>query len=214
MREKNCAALVSVGAAAMGMSARPWAVALTCSHHGRVDQSPTMNKRLLFPSAAVALAALAVVLISEFTSAQESDPAPLTSGPDIVAVMTADPDLTTLVSALRAAELVDTLKTRGPFTVFAPNNAGFAKLPPGTLDSLMMPENKKKLAAILKNHVIREKIAAADITDDRQRTLGGGKVELTKNDGKISFGGATVLIADMEASNGTVHVINALVMPD
>ena len=192
----------------------PIAVALTCSHHGRVDQSPTMNKRLLFPSAAVALAALAVVLISEFTTAQELDPAPLTSGPDIVAVMTADPDLTTLVSALRAAELVDTLKTRGPFTVFAPNNAGFAKLPPGTLDSLMMPENKKKLAAILKNHVIREKIAAADITDDRQRTLGGGKVELTKNDGKISFGGATVLIADMEASNGTVHVINALVMPD
>jgi uncharacterized surface protein with fasciclin (FAS1) repeats len=128
--------------------------------------------------------------------------------------MTADPDLTTLVSALRAAELVDTLKGRGPFTIFAPNNAAFAKLPPGTLDSLMMPENKKKLAAILKNHVIREKIAAADITDDRQRTLGGGKVELTKNDGKISFGGATVLIADMEASNGTIHVINALVMPD
>lgn len=192
----------------------PIAVTLTCLHHGRVNQPTFMNKRLLFPSAAVALAAFAVVLISEFTAAEESDPAPLMSGPDIVAVMTADPDLTTLVSALRAAELVDTLKGRGPFTVFAPNNAAFAKLPPGALGSLMMPENKKKLAAILKNHVIREKLAAADVTGDRQRTLGGGKVELTKNDGKISFGEASVLIADMEASNGTVHVINAVVMPD
>jgi autotransporter-associated beta strand protein len=192
----------------------PIAVTLACIHHGRVDQSPSMNKRLLFPSAAIALAALAVVLISEFTTAQESDPGPLTSGPDIVAVMTADPDLTTLVSALRAAELVDTLKGGGPFTVFAPNNAAFAKLPQGTLDSLMMPQNKKKLAAILKNHVIREKTAAADVTGGRERTLGGGKVELTKSDGKISFGGASVLIADMEASNGTVHVINAVVMPD
>jgi uncharacterized surface protein with fasciclin (FAS1) repeats len=78
----------------------------------------------------------------------------------------------------------------------------------------MMPENKKKLAAILKNHVIREKTAAADVTGGRERTLGGGKVELTKSDGTISFGGASVLIADMEASNGTVHVINAVVMPD
>ena len=192
----------------------PMVVTLTCIHHGGVDQTSSMNKRLLFPSAAVALVALAVVLISELATAQEPDPAPAMSGPDVVAVMTADPDLTTLVSALRAAELVDTLKGRGPFTVFAPNHAAFAKLPEGTLASLMMPENKMKLAAILKNHVIREKIAAADVAGDRQRTLGGGKVELTKNDGKISFGEASVLIADMEASNGTVHVINAVVMPD
>jgi uncharacterized surface protein with fasciclin (FAS1) repeats len=173
-----------------------------------------MNKRLLFPSAAIALAALAVVLISEFTTAQESDPGPLMSGPDVVGVMTADPDLTTLVSALRAADLVETLRGRGPFTVFAPNNAAFAKLPQGTLDSLMLPQNKRKLAAIMKNHVIREKTAAADVTGGRQRTLAGGKVELTKSDGNISFGEASVLIADMEASNGTVHVINAVVMPD
>ena len=173
-----------------------------------------MKKIILFPSLALALAALAIVLVSELTTAQEPAAAPAPAGPDIVAVITADPNLTTLVSALRAAELVESLQTRGPYTLFAPNNAAFAKLPAGALDNLMMPENKKKLAAILKNHVIREKTAAADVTGDRQRTLGGGKVELTKNDGKISFGEASVLIADMEASNGTVHVIDAVVMPD
>lgn len=183
-------------------------------HHGRLDKPQTMNKRLLFPSAAIAITALVVVLVSELTPAQESAPAPASSGPDLVAVMTADPNLTTLVSALRAAELVETLKGRGPFTVFAPNNAAFAKLPAGTLDSLMMPENKNKLAAILKNHVLRGKTGAADITGDRPRTLGGGKVELGRSNGKITFGGADVLIADMDASNGMIHIIDAVVMPD
>ena len=173
-----------------------------------------MNTRLFLPSAAIAIGALAIVFVSELTPAQESAPAPAAYGPDLVTVMTAEPNLTTLVSALRAADLVETLKGRGPFTVFAPNNAAFAKLPVGALDSLMMPENKKKLAAILKNHVLRGATAAADMTGERQRTLAGGKVELGRNDGKNFFGGATVLIADTEASNGIIHVIDAVVMPD
>jgi len=173
-----------------------------------------MKKIILFPSLAVAIAALAVVFVSELTTAQEPAPSPAPSGPDIVAVITADPNLTTLVSALRAAELVESLQSRGPYTLFAPNNAAFAKLPVGTLDSLMMPENKKKLAAILKHHVIRDKITAADVSGGKQRTLDGNKVEVAKNNGKVCFGHSTVLVADMDASNGVVHVIDTVVMPE
>lgn len=173
-----------------------------------------MKKIILLPSLAVAFAALAIVFVSEWTTAQEPAPVPAPAGPDIVAVITADPNLTTLVSALRAAQLTEALRARGPLTLFAPNNAAFAKLPPGTLDSLMMPENKKKLAAILKNHVIHDKVASADVASGKQRTLDGGKVEVAKDGGKVCFGKANVIVADREASNGTVHIIDAVVMPD
>lgn len=173
-----------------------------------------MKNTLLFPAFAFGFAALAVVFVSEFTTAQEAPAPAVASGPDIVAVATGNPNLSTLVSALRAAELTETLKTHGPFTVFAPNNAAFAKLPAGTLDSLMMPENKRKLAAILKNHVIRDKVKAGDVEAGKTRTLAGGRVELKKGEGQISYGEATVVVADMEASNGVIHVIDAVVMPD
>jgi uncharacterized surface protein with fasciclin (FAS1) repeats len=173
-----------------------------------------MKKIILFPSLAIAFAALAIVLVSEWTTAQEPAPAPAPAGPDIIAVIGADPNLTTLVSALRAAELVEALQTRGPYTLFAPNNAAFAKLPAGALDNLMRPENKKKLAAVLKHHVIRDEIMAADVGSSKQRTLDGNKVDVAKNDGKVFFGDATVLVADLDASNGVVHVIDAVVMPE
>lgn len=173
-----------------------------------------MKKIILFPSLAIAFAALAIVLVSEWTTAQEPTPTPAPAGPDIVAVITADPNLTTLVSALRAAELVEALQSRGPYTLFAPNNAAFAKLPAGALDNLMMPENKKKMASILKHHVVRDEIKAAGVDSGKQRTLDGNKVEVAKNDGKVCFGGATVLVADMDASNGVVHVIDTVVMPE
>ena len=173
-----------------------------------------MKKIILFPSLAIAFAALAIVLVSEWTTAQEPAPAPAPAGPDIIAVIGADPNLTTLVSALRAAELVEALQTRGPYTLFAPNNAAFAKLPAGALDNLMRPENKKKLAAVLKHHVIRDEIMAADVGSSKQRTLDGNKVDVAKNDGKVFFGEATVLVADLDASNGVVHVIDAVVMPE
>lgn len=173
-----------------------------------------MKKTLLIPSVGLAVVALIIVLVSELTTAQEVPSPGASSGPDIVAVITADPNLTTLVSALRAAELVETLQGRGPFTVFAPNNAAFAKLPAGTLDTLMMPASKKKLAAILKNHVLRERVMAADVDGGKARTLGGGKVKVVENGDKVCFGAATVLVADRDASNGVIHVIDTVVMPD
>jgi uncharacterized surface protein with fasciclin (FAS1) repeats len=173
-----------------------------------------MKKIILLPSLAIALVALGIVVLSEWTTAQEPAPASTPVGPDIVAVITADPNLTTLVSALRAAELVEALQSRGPYTLFAPNNAAFAKLPAGALDNLLMPENKKKLAAVLKHHVIRDEIKAADIDGGKQRTLDGNKVEVAKNDGKVCFGDATVVVADIQASNGVIHVIDTVVMPE
>lgn len=183
-------------------------------HDARRKKHQTMKNTVFLPAFAFAFASLAVVLVSEFTTAQEAPVPPRHEGPDIIAVATADPNLTTLVSALRAAELTDILKTHGPFTVFAPNNAAFAKLPAGTLDSLMMPENKRRLAELLKNHVVRDETKASDVETGKTRTLSGGHVELKKSEGKISYGGATVVVADMEASNGVVHVIDAVVMPD
>jgi len=132
----------------------------------------------------------------------------------IVAVAAGNPDFTTLVSALRAAELTEALGGAGPFTVFAPNNAAFAKLPPGTLEDLLKPENKKKLAGILKNHVVEGKVMAADVKSGNVKTLDGEKVEVAVENGKVGFGGAQVIATDIEASNGVIHVIDAVVLPD
>ena len=137
-----------------------------------------------------------------------------TNTQDIVDTAVAAGQFKTLAAALTAAGLVDTLKGHGPFTVFAPNNAAFAKLPPGTLDDLLKPENKKKLAAILKNHVASGKIMAGDLKDGSVKMLGGEKVEVATDNGRVGFGGAKVLRADIPASNGVIHVIDTVVLPD
>ncbi len=169
-----------------------------------------MNKRtIILP----ALACAAAVAFPGFVTAQEHPAPPAASG-NLATVASANPDFTTLVAALRAADLVATLQGKGPFTVFAPNNAAFAKLPPGALDDLMKPENKKKLAAILKNHVAAGKIMAAEIKDTRLPMLNGDRVEIAVENGNVGFGGAKVLRTDISASNGVIHVIDTVVMPD
>jgi uncharacterized surface protein with fasciclin (FAS1) repeats len=170
-----------------------------------------MNKHTL-PLLGLAGACAAGILFSEMVTAQEA-PAPAPSG-DIVAVASGEADFTTLVSALRAAELVSALQGRGPYTVFAPNNAAFAKLPPGALEDLMKPENKAKLAGILKNHVIEGQVMAADVRSGTVTTLDGKQVEVAVENGQVGFGGARVIAADIGASNGVIHVIDTVVMPD
>lgn len=170
-----------------------------------------MNKHTL-PLLSLAGACAVAIAFSEFVTAQEP-PAPAPSG-DIVAVASGNADFTTLVSALRAADLVTALQGMGPFTVFAPNNAAFAKLPPGALEDLLKPENKKKLAGILKNHVIEGKVMAADVRSGAVKTLDGKKVEVAVENGKVGFGGAKVIGTDVVASNGVIHVIDTVVMPD
>ena len=98
--------------------------------------------------------------------------------------------------------------------MFAPNNAAFAKLPPGALDDLLKPANKKKLVDILKNHVAQGKIMSAEIKSGRLKMLNGEKVQVVVDNGQVNFGDAQVLRADITASNGVIHVIDTVVMPD
>jgi uncharacterized surface protein with fasciclin (FAS1) repeats len=169
-----------------------------------------MKTRILTLSSLVA-AAVGVALTG-FTVAQDALPPSTT--PDLVAVAEGDASFTTFVSALRAADLIETLRRPGPYTIFAPDNAAFAKLPPGSLEDLMKPENKQKLADVLKNHVAQGKIMAVDVKDGRVAVLGGETVETAVENGNIGFGGAKVLLVDLQASNGVIHVIDRVVMPD
>ena len=132
---------------------------------------------------------------------------------DIVAVASGNSDFSTLVAALTAAELVEALQGAGPFTVFAPNNAAFAKLPAGTVDDLLKPENKAKLTAILKNHVVSGKVMAADVKAGPVPTLGGGDVVIAVEGGGVKYGDAMVIGTDVLASNGVIHVIDTVVVP-
>ena len=133
---------------------------------------------------------------------------------DIVAVASGNSDFSTLVAALTAAELVEALQGAGPFTVFAPNNAAFAKLPAGTVDDLLKPENKAKLTAILKNHVVSGKVMAADVKAGPVPTMGGGDVVIAVEGGGVKYGDAMVIGTDVLASNGVIHVIDTVVVPD
>lgn len=120
----------------------------------------------------------------------------------------------TLIAAAKAAGLAPTLSGKGPFTVFAPTDAAFAKLPKGTVANLLKPENKRKLAAILKYHVVSGEIEAGDIKPGRShvKTVNGQSVTVRKHGG-VSVNGARVVTADVKASNGVIHVINRVLLP-
>lgn len=134
---------------------------------------------------------------------------------DIVDTAVADGRFTTLVAAVEAAGLVDTLKGTGPFTVFAPTDDAFAKLPAGTLDELLKPENKQKLTDILLYHVVSGKVMAADVVKLTSATTVLGKdIKITVKDGKVYLNdNVQVVITDVEASNGVIHVIDTVLLP-
>lgn len=134
---------------------------------------------------------------------------------DIVAVAQGTDDLSTLVDAVTAADLVPTLQGDGPFTVFAPTNEAFAALPPAELERLLRPANQDELARILTYHVVAGDVKAADLEDGQMLdTVEGGQVEVTiEDDGTVMVGDATVVMPDVAASNGTVHVIDTVLLP-
>jgi uncharacterized surface protein with fasciclin (FAS1) repeats len=120
----------------------------------------------------------------------------------------------TLVAAVKAAGLVDTLKGPGPFTVFAPTDAAFAKLPAGTLESLLQPENKDKLVKILTYHVVAGKVMAADVVKlHSAKTVEGGTVAIKAAGGAVHVNNAKVTKSDIETSNGVIHVIDTVLLP-
>ncbi len=133
---------------------------------------------------------------------------------DIVAIAAGDERFKTLVAAVTAAGLVETLQGEGPFTVFAPTDEAFAKLPAGTVEELLKPENKQKLVDILTYHVVAGKVMAADVvTLSEAETVLGQKVTVKVEDGKVYINDAQVIITDIEASNGVIHVIDTVLLP-
>lgn len=133
---------------------------------------------------------------------------------DIVDTAIANGSFTTLVTAVKAAGLVDTLKGKGPFTVFAPTDAAFSKLPKGTIDSLLKPENKSKLVAILTHHVIAGAVSSADVVSKKlsPKTVNGSSLSIDGTMG-VMVSGAKVITADVKASNGIIHVIDKVLLP-
>lgn len=120
----------------------------------------------------------------------------------------------TLVSAVTAAELVETLSGTGPFTVFAPLDEAFEALPDGTVDSLVLPENKEKLQGILTYHVLAGKVLSTDLTDGMvAKTVNGEEITVDIEDGVVTVNDAKVVTADIETDNGVIHVINKVIMP-
>jgi len=133
---------------------------------------------------------------------------------DIVDIAAGNEDFSTLVAAVQAADLVETLKGDGPFTVFAPTNAAFAALPEGTVETLLKPENKDKLAAILTYHVVPGKVMSGDLSNGMSATTVQGSDVTIMTEGGVMVNGANVTAADIEASNGVIHVIDAVILPE
>ena len=132
----------------------------------------------------------------------------------IVENAVASEDFKTLVAAVKAADLVKTLSGEGPFTVFAPTDKAFAKLPKGTLETLLKPENKKKLVGILTYHVVAGKVMAADVVKLKNaKTVQGRNVRIRVKDGKVRLNKANVVKTDIVCKNGVIHVIDAVILP-
>ena len=133
---------------------------------------------------------------------------------DIVDTAVGAGDFETLVAAAKAADLVDTLKGEGPFTVFAPTDEAFAALPDGTVEDLLKPENKDKLATILTYHVVPGKVMSGDLSNNMMATTAQGGDLTIMTEGGVTVNGANVTAADIEASNGVIHVIDAVILPE
>ena len=132
----------------------------------------------------------------------------------IVENAVATKDFSTLVAAVKAAGLVETLSGKGPFTVFAPTNEAFEKLPEGTVANLLKPENKKKLAAVLTYHVVAGKVMAADVVKlSKAKTVQGSEVQIKVKDGKVKVDNANVVKTDIASKNGVIHVIDSVILP-
>ena len=159
----------------------------------------------------MAAAMAAVITLPAIAAAQTKDKKPMKN---IVEVAVEAGSFNTLVAAVKAAGLAETLSGPGPFTVFAPTDAAFAKLPPGTVEALLA--DKEKLASILTFHVVSGKVMAADIVKSNgatPMTVNGSPLDIVVRAGKVYINGVNVVTADVQASNGVIHVIDAVLLP-
>lgn len=169
------------------------------------------TKSLLIPL--IALAATTGMVKAEHHEEKDKPAAEAAATKDIVAVASEADDFSTLVAAVKAAGLVETLQGEGPFTVFAPTNAAFDALPEGTVETLLKPENKEKLKAILLYHVVPAKVMAADVAPMKVATAGGAEATITVDGDTVMIDAAKVVKTDIIASNGVIHVIDKVIMP-
>lgn len=182
-----------------------------------------MSKRIAYISAAAFSAlALTAALVAPVNASEKTvmvGGAAMFPSRNIIQNAVNSKDHTTLVAAVKAAGLVQTLEGKGPFTVFAPTNAAFGKLPAGTVDTLVKPENKAALTKILTYHVVAGRLGASDLTDGKKLTTAEGEVLTVRNmDGKIMIGDAkggwsAVTISNVNQSNGVIHVVDTVLMP-
>jgi len=185
-------------------------------HRVLLDNQPKeIGMKVLRSGAVVAVALIAALTLSSCgkDSEETMDTAAVeTTVGTIVDVASGAGNFSTLVAAVTAAELVETLSGEGPFTVFAPTDEAFAALPAGVLDALLLPENKALLAQILTYHVVSGKVMAADVTDGDVATVEGQTIALSTASG-VTVNGANVVSADVPASNGVIHAIDAVILP-
>jgi uncharacterized surface protein with fasciclin (FAS1) repeats len=166
------------------------------------------------PRLLTAALAMGIMTTSVLACDDDDGPVGVIAEPNIVEVAVSAGDFETLVAAVTAAGLVETLSGPGPFTVFAPTDAAFAKLPAGTVEDLLKPENLAQLQAILTYHVIAGEVRAAQVVQlDAATTVQGDDVAIAVNDGVVSVNDATVLQTDIGASNGVIHVIDTVLLP-
>ena len=132
---------------------------------------------------------------------------------NVVEIAAGAKDFSTLVAAVKAGGLAGALSGEGPFTIFAPTNAAFAKLPEGTVATLLKPENKGKLASILKYHVVAGKVMAEDVKAGKVKTLNGAKATIAVTGGKVTIDKANIVKTDIVGTNGVIHVIDSVILP-
>jgi len=172
------------------------------------------NIRILSVAAIVAVVTITPGLFAgECSSSKTASTSACKANKDIVAVASSAGSFNTLVAAVKAAGLVETLQGTGPFTVFAPTDEAFAKLPQGTVEDLLKPENKDQLVAILTYHVVAGKVMAADVKTMQAKTVNGKELSIKVADGKVTVDSANVTKTDVAASNGVIHVIDTVVLP-
>jgi uncharacterized surface protein with fasciclin (FAS1) repeats len=163
----------------------------------------------------MALFTLLVMMISAPVFAADKHAHGASGSKDIVDTAVAAGSFNTLAAALKAAGLVDTLKGQGPFTVFAPTDEAFAKLPAGTVENLLKPENKDKLVSILTYHVVPGDVTSNQVVKlSEAKTVNGKDVKVIVNGGSVMIDNAKVIKADVKASNGVIHVIDTVLIPD
>lgn len=158
-------------------------------------------------------AATGLLRAEHHEEAEKTAETPAAATKNIVTIASEAEDFSTLVAAIKAAGLAETLSGDGPFTVFAPTNAAFSALPEGTVVKLMEPEQKEKLAGILTYHVIPGKIMAENVAPEKVVTVNGKEVTFTVDGETVMIDGAKVIKADIEGSNGVIHVIDKVLLP-